>query len=55
MRQYDFINENGWFCLVRTGYSHIEVFGIGDKDRKIALKKAKDYCKNSFAKLNVKA
>jgi len=55
MREYSFIFENGIYTLINTKYNNIEVFGIGHKDRKIALKNAKNYCKNTFSKLNVLA
>ena len=53
MKEYDFVCENGFYTINRTGYSHVGVFGVGHKDRGIALKQAKNYCRNSFAKLNI--
>ena len=55
MREYSFVNENGWYALVQTKHRNVEVWGIGSKDRKVALKRAKEYCKNSFAKLRIEA
>lgn len=37
MKQYDFVCVNGWYALTRTGYPHVEVWGIGSKDRKVEV------------------
>jgi hypothetical protein len=56
MREYSFIKDtkNGCFYLVQTQHRHVAVWGIGGTpDRKSALKQAKNYCKNSIAKLHI--
>ena len=55
MREYTFIKvKSGCFYLVRTNHRHVVVWGIGGtSDRKAALKQAKEYCKNSIAKLHI--
>ena len=55
MREYDFIEKNGVYTICLTKHINVGVFGVGNTDRKKALKQAKEYCKNSFAKLHIKA
>jgi len=59
MREYSFVCEKTpagvWFALVNTKYRHVEVWGIGSTDRKTALKRAQEYCKNVPAKLHIEA
>jgi|GEM_PF-5731681 len=58
-REYSLVRETTpsgvWFALVRTNYRHVEVWGVGSSDYKEALRRAKDYCKNTFAKLHIEA
>ena len=55
-REYDFIQKNTCYYLVKSNYPICAVFGIGGNDnRKDALNQSKDYCKNMFATIHIKA
>ena len=55
MREYDFICKDGIYTICMTKHSNVGVFGVGNTDRKKALKQAREYCRNSIAKLHIKA
>ena len=47
-RIYDFVCENGFYTINRTGYPQVGVWGVGSTDRKEALKQAKAHCKTGI-------
>mgnify|MGYP000877060049 CR=1 FL=1 len=54
--EYSFIRDakSGCYFLVKTKFRHVAVWGIGGhRDRKKALKQAREYCRNMFATLHI--
>ena len=54
MREYDFICKDGIYCITPHNYNYIGVFTAPyDRDRNIALKQCKKWCKENMGILHI--